>query len=171
MKTGVTRFVLVSGALVVGFVIVILTSPAYRLCVALALGEYLRPTQIVEIPLSVACAPSMERPSARAMTIIESQAKQYHLVLQSVVVCRTSQRVTQSEPGFAEMFFNTDIRAKWLPAYVGCCTYSFRRHFAIVVAENSSEGALIVRASLIQGRWEYLKFLRLHCDEKLKAWL
>lgn len=171
MKRKVTRFILVCGALVVGLSIVILASPAYRVCVALALGEYLRPTEIVEIPLNVPCVPSIEQPSPSATTIIESQAKQYHLVLQSVVVCRTTQRVSQGEQQFAGTFFSAGTRVCWLPTYVGCCTYSFRRHFAIVIAEDSPEGALVVRASLIQSRWEYLKFLRLHCDEKLKPWL
>src|ERR1700730_12472501 len=100
MKIGVTRFILVCGALVVGFSIVILASPAYRLCVGLALREYLRPTEIVEIPLNATCAHSIEQPCPKVTTIIESQAKQYHLVLQSVVVCRTPQRVSQAEQEF-----------------------------------------------------------------------
>ncbi|HEY1483209.1 MAG TPA: hypothetical protein VGF19_10810, partial [Candidatus Acidoferrum sp.] len=157
MKTEARRFILVCGALVIGLSIVALASPAYRLCVALAIGDYLRPTEVVEIPLNVTCVSSIEQPSPRATTIIESQAKLYHLVLQSVAVCRTPQRMSQAEQEFAQAFFSADTRAHWLPTYLGCCTYSFRRHFAIVVAEDSSEGTLVVRASLMQSRWEYLK--------------
>lgn len=30
---------------------------------------------------------------------------------------------------------------------------------------------MVVTATLIQSRWGYIKWLRSHCDQKLKAWL
>ena len=158
-------------ASVLGSIVFVLALTPYLPCAILGLGEYLRPTSTVPIPLRQTLFPTDQAPSPEARSIIESQAEHYHLALQSIAVYRSSLAKPQSENEFAAAFFSPEVRQRWLPAYVGCCTYSFRRHYAIIVVENGGDGSTLVAATLIQNRWDYIKFLRLHCDEKLKSWL
>ena len=125
------------------------------------------------IPLTRTCVPSGQDPQPRTRAFIESQATQFHLRLQSIRVCRSTSigPAAQSERDFANVSFSAEVRDRWLPAYIGCCTYAFRRHFAIVVEEPAVDGPMLIVATLIQSRWDYMKWLRSHCDQKLKAWL
>lgn len=171
MKNRPGKIILVCLASVIGIAILVLMWNPYRTCMLLSLREYVHPTQALAIPLPQACSPSDQKPSARTLALIGTQAGHYHLLLQSIAVCRMSTAQPQAESEFAAAFFNMQGRQRWLPSYVGCCTYSFRRHFAVIVAENDSTGATVVAATLVQGRWDYVKFLRSHCDDKLRAWL
>ena len=86
------------------------------------------------------------------MRIIESQRSFYRLSLQKIVVCRTPRRASPTEA------FTGQIRKQWLPLYVGgCCSYQFRRHVAIMIADADETGTVIVEAALLQTRWEYLR--------------
>jgi hypothetical protein len=157
--------------IVIGTAIAVLTGHPYRLCVRLAAAELFRPSTTELMPLPLDCVETRDAVSQDMLTIIELQRAAYDLSLQNVRTCRSSSRFPQGEPEFSERAFTEEVRRKWLPAYVGCCTYSFRRHFAVVAAKSDGEGAQIVVATLVESRWNYLRFLRWHCDEKLKAWL
>jgi hypothetical protein len=170
LKARAAKVVLLCLASVIAIAVLFLLFTPYRMCMFLGLKEYLSPTQVLAIPLPPACSPSDQKPTLGTLALIGSQAAHYHLVLQSSAVCRMATVQPLNESEFAT-FFSSDVLQRWLPSYLGCCTYSFRRHFAVVVAENRDGGTLVVAANLVQSRWEYLKFLRFHCDEKLRAWL
>jgi hypothetical protein len=140
-------------------------------CVQLAMTEYLKPTTIEVIPLPEGCNETSEEAPERLMEIVKAQQTVYHLTLQNVVVCRTPQRLPTSGPSFTQKAFDVQVQKRWIPAYVGCCTYIFRRHFAVVVPDNGATGAVVIVASLVESRWDYIKFLRWHCDEQLRSWL
>jgi len=123
-----------------------------------ALGEYLRPTTVEMMPLPDGCVPVNEAPASNAVRIVEHQRNVYHLALQKVVVCRTARRFPHLEPDFTELAFSPETRKRWLPLYLGCCSYQFRRHIAVVVADSNESGSVIVEAALIQTRWDYLRF-------------
>jgi hypothetical protein len=142
-----------------------------RICVQLAMTEYLKPTTVEAIPLPAGCNETSEELPARLMEIVKSQQTAYGLTLQNVVVCRSPLRLPASEPSFTQKAFDVQVRKRWIPAYVGCCTYVFRRHFAVVASDNGATGSVVVVASLVESRWDYIKFLRWHCDEQLKSWL
>jgi hypothetical protein len=171
LKARAAKVVLLCLASVIAIAVLFLLFTPYRICMFLGLKEYLSLTQVLAIPLPLACSPSDQKPTLGTLALIGSQAAHYHLVLQSTAVCRmvTVQPLDESE--FATAFFSLDVRRRWLPSYLGCCTYSFRRHFAVIVVENRDGGTIVVAANLVQNRREYLKFLRSHCDEKLRAWL
>jgi hypothetical protein len=133
-----------------------------------ALGECLRPTTVEMMPLPDGCIQTHETPPVNLMRIVEYQRNFYHLALQTVVVCRTARRLPQSEPGFTEAAFSEEIRKRWLPLYVGCCSYQFRRHVAVVLADVNNNGSLIVEAALVQSRWLYL---RLNWRKDRSYWL
>jgi hypothetical protein len=44
-------------------------------------------------------------------------------------------------------------------------------HFIVVVVEESDKGSIFMMATLIEGRWDYLRFLRWNCVKKLDVWL
>lgn len=104
------------------------------------------------------------------MHIVNLQRELYGLTLQKVTMCKTETPLPSVEPNFSDEVFDEDTRAKWLPVYSGCCTYQFRRHFAVVVAEPSGTGSVVLTAALIQSRSRYARFLRYHCDSKLTRW-
>lgn len=116
-----------------------------------ALGEYFRPTTVKMMPLPKWCVQTDEAPPTNLMHIVEYQRSFYGLQLQKIVVCRTKERIPAG-PAFDE-----DIRHRWLPMYVGCCSYQFRRHVAVVLANVDDSGSVIVEAALIQNRWAYLR--------------
>ncbi len=122
-----------------------------------AVGECFRPTTLKMMPLPDGCVQTDETPPANLMRIVEYQRAFYHLTLQRVVVCRTSRRFPQSEPGFAHAAFSDEIRKRWLPLYVGCCSYQFRRHVTVLVEDADENGSVIVEAALVQSRWLYLR--------------
>jgi hypothetical protein len=171
LKNRPGKIILLCLASVIGIAMLVFVWNPYRTCVLLSLREYFHPTQVLAIPLPQTCSPSDQKPSPRTLALIGSQAAHYHLVLQSTAVCQMPTAQPRAESEFAAAFFSAEVRQRWLPSYVGCCTYSFRRHFAIIVAENSDQGATVVAATLVQSRWDYVKFLRSHCDEKLRGWL
>jgi hypothetical protein len=61
------------------------------------------------------------------------------------------------EPDFTEQAFDQNTRRRWLPLYVGCCSYQYRRHVAVVIAQQDERGSLISQAALIQSRREFLR--------------
>jgi hypothetical protein len=122
-----------------------------------ALGECLRPTTLTMIPLPEGCEQTSEVPPANLMRIVEYQRAFYHLTLQRLVVCRSPRRYPQNEPTFSELAFSEKVRKQWRPLYVGCCSYQFRRHVTVVVAENNERGSVLVVAALIQSRWRFLR--------------
>ena len=122
-----------------------------------ALGEYLWPTTVKLMPLPSDCVPSNEAPSPEALRIVEYQRSFYRLSLQKMVVCRTPRKFPEMEPDFTEQAFDQNTRRRWLPLYVGCCSYQYRRHVAVVIAQKDERGSLISQAALIQSRREFLR--------------
>ncbi len=122
-----------------------------------ALGEYLHPTTVEMMPLPDGCVPTNETPPANLMRIVEHQKNVYHLALQKVIVCRTARKFPHIEPDFTEAAFSKETRKRWLPLYLGCCSYQFRRHVAVVVFDSNESGSIMVEAALIQSRWDYLR--------------
>lgn len=122
-----------------------------------ALREYFRPTVVKMMPLPKGCTPTDETPPANLMRIVEYQRNFYHLEMQKVIVCRTNNVLPQGGPEFLKEVFGDEIRKRWLPLYVGCCSYQFRRHVVVVIASADLNGSVVVEAALIQSRWEYLR--------------
>jgi len=118
-----------------------------RLCLAVggpfgvtqALGEYLWPTTVKLMPLPSDCVPTNEASSPEALRIVEYQRNFYRLSLQKMVVCRTPRKFPEMEPDFTEQAFDQNTRRRWLPLYVGCCSYQYRRHVAVVIAQLDEE--------------------------------
>jgi hypothetical protein len=119
-----------------------------------ALEESLRPTTVKMIPLPEGCTRTDEVPPASLMRIVDYQAHFYHLKLQTVIVCRTNGSPSQESADSAKAF---SIPESWLPLYIGCCTYQFGRHVAVVAMEQSEKGTVIVEAALVQGRLVYFR--------------
>jgi hypothetical protein len=122
-----------------------------------AMGEYLWPTTVKLMPLPSDCVPSNETPSSEAHRIVEYQKSFYGLSLQKIVVCRTARNFPGMEPDFTEQAFDQNTRRNWLPLYVGCCSYRYRRHVAVVIAQRDARGTLSSQAALIQSRWDFLR--------------
>jgi hypothetical protein len=122
-----------------------------------ATGEYLWPTTVQLMPLPADCVPSNEAPSPEALRIVQYQKSFYQLALQETVVCRTPRKFSNIEPDFTEQVFDQSTRRKWLPLYVGCCSYKYRRHVAIIIAQQDERGSLISQAALIQSRRKFLR--------------
>ena len=106
---------------------------------------------------SLVLSAAMETPSPEALRIVEYQRSFYRLALQEIVVCRTPRKLATMEPDFTEQVFDASTRRKWLPLYVGCCSYKYRRHVAIVTAQQDEKGPVISQALLIQSRLEFLR--------------
>lgn len=123
-----------------------------------AVGEYLWPTTIKFMPLPSDCIPSNQSPSPEALRIVEYQRSFYQLSLQKIVVCRTPRKFPGTEPDFTDDVFDRNTRGKWLPLYVGCCSYQYRRHVAVVIAQQDERGSLISQAALIQSRRDFWQF-------------
>ena len=87
---------------------------------------------------------------------LERKCGFYQLALQEMVVCRTPRKLPNIEPDFTEQVFDQSTRKKWLPLYVGCCSHKYRRHVAIIIAQQDERGSLISQAALIQSRREFL---------------
>jgi hypothetical protein len=123
-----------------------------------ALTEYLLPTTVQLMNLPSDCVPSNETPSPEALRIVEYQRSFYRLSFQKIVVCRTPRKFPSMEPDFTDQVFAQNTLRKWLPLYVGCCSYQYRRHVAVVISQQDERGALISQAALIQSRWDFLRF-------------
>lgn len=123
-----------------------------------AAWECLRPTTMNMIQLPKDCVKTDEAPPESAMRIVNDQRKHYELSLQRVVVCKVRgiPPVSGTKPDANPSILIPDIPKPWLPAYVGCCTYQFRRHFAVVVASAAGRDTVVVAAALVQNRWSYL---------------
>jgi|HubBroStandDraft_2_1064218.scaffolds.fasta_scaffold00974_3 hypothetical protein len=132
-----------------------------------ALLDAATPKVLKMMPLPKDCIVADEPPPPGLMRMVEFQRGFYRLTLQKVVVCRTPRQLPQSEPDFTNVAFGEETRRRWLPVYVGCCTYEFRRHFAVVVADVNDQGSLVVEAALVQNRWEYFKH---NWNKKQPAW-
>jgi hypothetical protein len=128
-----------------------------QLGITQALSEYLWPTAVELMPLPADCVPSNETPSSEALRIVEFQKSFYRLNFQKIAVCRTPRRFPEGEPDFTEQVFDQETRRQWLPLYVGCCSYQYRRHVAVVISQQDENGTLISQAALIQSRWDFLR--------------
>lgn len=165
------RWLAIAGILMVIVLLVLtLTLRPYRVCASLASREYLGPGGMQMMPLPKGCLPVHEGSPVALLEIVEGQKKAYRLELQRIIVCRMSSQLPNREPDFTLAAFDDKTRSQWLPLYVGCCAYQFRRHVTVVAQQNDGQGAIVVMAALIQSRWNYLRFLRWHCDEKLRVW-
>lgn len=122
-----------------------------------ALREYLWPTTVQWMPLPADCTSSNETPSPGVLRIVELQRSYYGLSLQKIMVCRIPRRLPRMEPDFTDQLFRPEVRRKWLPLYVGCCSYRKGRHTAVVIAQIDERGSLIVQAALIQSRRDFLR--------------
>jgi hypothetical protein len=142
---------------VIGIAVIVLLAWFGRSFVAAQSIVDLASPQLQTMPLPEDCVAVDETSPASLLRIVEYERDFYHLTLQKVVVCKTPRRLPQSEPDFTNTFFDQETRRRWLPMYVGCCAYEFRRHFAVVVADVNSEGSLVVEAVLVQGRWEHFR--------------
>jgi hypothetical protein len=128
-----------------------------QLGITQALSEYLRPTAVELMPLPADCVPSNEATSSEALRIVEFQKSFYRLNFQKIAVCQTPRRFPEGEPDFTEQVFDQETRRKWLPLYVGCCSYQYRRHVAVVISQQDEKGSLISQAALIQSRRDFLR--------------
>jgi hypothetical protein len=133
-----------------------------------AVAEYFRSTTVQMMPLPEGCVPTNETPPSNLTRIVEDERRFYRLSLQKVIVCRSNRRFPQTEPDFTNAAFSEETRKRWLPLYVGCCAYQFRRHIAVVVADVDERGPVIVEAALVQSRHD---FLRLNWARKRRGWL
>jgi hypothetical protein len=124
---------------------------------ALILGECLRPTTVEMMPLPNGCVQTTEVPPSNLMRIVDYQQSFYHLTRQRLVVCVTPARLPLSEPDFTRATFPREVRTRWLPLYVGCCSYQLRRHVAVVAASPSRAGSIVVEGALIQSRWDFFR--------------
>jgi hypothetical protein len=122
-----------------------------------AIGEYLWPTTVELMSLPSDCVPSNEAPSPEALRIVEYQENFYRLSMQKIIVCRTPRMFPRMEPDFTNQVFDQNTRERWLPLYVGCCSYRYRRHVSVVIAQQDQRGSVISQAALIQSRWDFLR--------------
>jgi hypothetical protein len=125
--------------------------------VAGALGEYLRPTTVEGNYLPQGCAVANETPAPDLMRIVSNQQNLYGLALQKVVVCRTASSLPTFETRFAGLPFGEELRNRWRPLRQGCCSAQFGRHVIVMVANPTENGSVLVRANLVQSRWDYLQ--------------
>jgi hypothetical protein len=97
-----------------------------------ALLECIRPATVIMIPLPAECSPAQTGAPSYLLQIVRSQAAFYDLQLQTLVVCKMLRHFRR--PSIDQSVSGLEIPKHWRPMYVGCCTYSFGRHFAIVAA-------------------------------------
>jgi hypothetical protein len=121
------------------------------------LSQYFNRTTVEMMPLHDGCNSTNDTPPASLMRIVREQEAFYHLTLQRVIVCRTAHSPPVFEPDFTGAVFSEQVRKRWLPLYVGCCSYQFRRHVTVVAIDVNQSGSVIVEAALIQSRWDYLR--------------
>ena len=160
-------YLVMGGILVLAIVVCLLVYLPSGDCWRLAALEYMHPTTTQLIQLPPNCVGDNQQPTAEMLRILDAQRKQYRLTVQKVVTC-----TIQSPSGGATIADSVmQKNSAWLPTYVGCCTFQFRRHFVVVMATPSDRGSSVLfTAALIQSRSDYFRFLRLHCDQKLSQW-
>ena len=122
-----------------------------------ALLECLRPTTVKLIPLPATCVPTDLAPPPDLLRIVEYQRRHYRLLVQQVVVCRAAASPLPDMGNLVGGNASGNDRERWLPLYVGCCAYQFRRHVAVLAANVHESGYVMVEAALVQGRWDYLR--------------
>jgi hypothetical protein len=120
-----------------------------------ALGEYLRPTTEESGYMPQGCILTNETPPPDLMRIVENQKEFYHLTLQKVVVCRSTRRLLGFEQRFVGLPFGDEDLCR--PLLKGCCSCQFGRHVVVAAANPTDTGSVLVGASLIQSRWDYLR--------------
>lgn len=113
--------------------------------------ECLRPTTVEMLPLPEACVETNESPPPDLIRSVEAQRAFYELTLQKLVTCRTT------NPVVAVSMLSEELRQKWLPLYVGCCSYQAGRHVVVVAGGFGDKGPVMVQAALIQSRWAYFR--------------
>ena len=131
-----------------------------------ALGEYLRPTTIKRMPLSMLHCTANEPLPGKLVRVVEAERSAYHLTLQTVTVC-TAEVAFSPREGWISDVLSAQYGGGWPPLRAGCCTYQYRRHVAVFAADVSGNRLLIVQADLIQSRWDYL---RLNWNKLRGAW-
>jgi hypothetical protein len=165
------RWIFAASILIVVSLAALFAMRPWRTCALLAGREYFSRTTEIMMPLRDHCTTVNEAPPDGFMTIVEMQRASYGLELQRVAVCRSERQWPQGEPEFTQAAFSDQTQEQWLPLYLGCCSYQFRRHVTVVATQRSGSGSVVLMAALVQSRWRYLRFLRWHCDEKLARWL
>ena len=120
-----------------------------------ALGEYLRPTSVAKTYIPEGCIETRETPPANLMRIVEDQKNLYQLTLQKIVVCRSALRIPQFEQRFPGLPNSELDPCRRLSK--GCCSCQFGRHVIVEAADPTGTGSVLVGASLIQSRWDYLR--------------
>ena len=119
-------------------------------------------TNLVElVPPPKGCVETDERPPAELMRIVELQRSHYHLASQKMIVCRVQYHVSMDEEEFRRWAFSEEMRERWHPMYVGCCTYSYQGHYLVIAAENSTDGtAIIMQVAMVPVKRDYFALFR-----------
>jgi hypothetical protein len=131
-----------------------------------AAREYLAPTSVEVMPLPDGCIQKDGVPPASLLSIVERQRASYHLSLQKVAICQTTQTF-RSQEDLVAASLSLEMGKLWLPLYIGCCSYQFRRHVVVLAADATEKGSLVIEASLVQSRWD---FLRLNWTRDRSSW-
>jgi hypothetical protein len=133
-----------------------------------ALGEYFRPTTVMEVAVPSGCVETAEEAPADLMRIVENQKSRYRLTLQRLIVCRSASRYPALERRFAGVPYGDYFRREWKPLPEGCCSVHSGRHVIVVAADSIEQGTVLVEAALIQDRADYLRF---RWGERQDSWL
>lgn len=137
----------------------------------LGVSECLRPTTVEIVRLPEGCIESNETALVELMKLVEQQRAWYGLTLQTVIVCKTPRPLGTGQPGLTDGVFDSATNRRWLPNKIGCCTFTFHRHFIVEAAMNSPTQATVVLAALIQSRSSYWHTLGWNTGLKFRLWL
>ena len=123
------------------------------------LGEFLRPTTVKMMHMQLAvgdCSTTATVP-APLMQIVETQRALHQLKLQQVAVCSTGLVIDRDGEDLTKWIGARGYSdQQWQTLPTGCCTYQYRRHFAVVVGGFAKGVPIVIQAVLIQSRWNYL---------------
>lgn len=122
-----------------------------------ALEECFRPNTVKMLPLPAGCVPTGDAVPDNLLRLLEAQRRFYHLQIQEVTVCRTAERFSTGRQDIVRQAFGEGLLHRWMPLYVGCCSYQFGRHFLVIAANEAVDGSLVLEVALIQNRWEYFR--------------
>ncbi len=134
-----------------------------------ALGEYLRPSTLMEPEdKDWHCSPS-DTPPADLMRLVNEQVTSHHLTLQMVTVCRDERFQILLPSPLIDCDFGQSMTFTtfWIRLKRGCNEYQFRRHFTTWIATRGEDGPYVARVTMIQSRWD---FLRLNWNKGQRVW-
>lgn len=121
-----------------------------------ALSECLAPVTFRAIYLPVGCAQTNETPPADLMGTVENQARLSGAKIRRIIVCRTADRLVALERHAGGLHLGdqeTDCR----PVAKGCCSCQIGRHVVVMATEPRDSGSVLLRADLIQSRWDHVR--------------